>query len=137
MVSDVLFNKAATIERCITRIREEYCKDPDSFNIDFTRQDSVILNIQRACEASLDMGQHVIRMQKLGLPQSSRDVFQLLWQAQIIDQELSEHLKKMVGFRNIAVHDYQKLQLPIVVSIIEKHLDDFLLFSKTLIHLEL
>lgn len=136
MGNDVLLNKAATIERCIARIREEYQKDVINFSNDFTRQDSVILNIQRACEASLDMGQHVVQVQKLGLPQSSRDVFQLLWQAKIIDLELCEHLKKMVGFRNIAVHDDQKLQLPIVVSIIEKNLDDFLKLSQTLIQLE-
>lgn len=31
------------------------------------------------------------------------------------------------------VHDYQKLHLPIVVSIITQHLDDFLLFSKLIL----
>lgn len=61
MVDDVLINKAATIERCVARVREEYAKDPVTFSIDFTRQDAAILNIQRACEAALDMGQHVIR----------------------------------------------------------------------------
>ena len=39
----------------------------------------------------------------------------------------------MVGFRNIALHDYQALQVPITVSIIEKHLDDFLTYSQTLL----
>ena len=32
----------------------------------------------------------------------------------------------MVGFRNIAVHDDQSLQLPITVAITQKHLDEFL-----------
>lgn len=44
-------------------------------------------------------------------------------------------MKKMIGFRNIAVHDYQAVQLPITVSIIEKHLDDFLSFSEQLLRL--
>ena len=46
---------------------------------------------------------------------------------------LAEGLQRMVGFRNIAVHDYQSLQLPITVAIIEKHLDEFLQYSKTLL----
>ena len=53
---DVLINKAATIERCVNRARDEYDKDPSTFATDFTRQDAAILNIQRACEAALDMG---------------------------------------------------------------------------------
>ena len=36
----------------------------------------------------------------------------------------------MVGFRNIAVHDYQSLQLPIAVSIITEHLQDFLRYTE-------
>lgn len=133
MADDVLLNKAATIERCVARAREEYARAPATFAADFTRQDAAILNIQRACEAALDMGQHLIRREKLGVPQSARDVFALLAQADWIDTALADGLKRMVGFRNIAVHDYQALQLPITVSIIEKHLDEFLQYSRTVL----
>ena len=130
MADDVLINKAATIERCVKRAREEYARDPATFALDFTRQDAAILNIQRACEAALDMGQHLIRREKLGVPQSARDVFALLVQGGWIDAALADGLKRMVGFRNIAVHDYQSLQLPITVAIIQKHLDEFLQYSQ-------
>ncbi|MBX9713023.1 MAG: DUF86 domain-containing protein [Pseudomonadaceae bacterium] len=133
MLDDVLINKAATIERCVARAREEYLRDPAGFATDFTRQDAAILNIQRACEAALDMGQHLIRRERLGVPQSARDVFTLLAQSQRIDPALADSLKRMVGFRNIAVHDYQALQLPIMVAIIEKHLEEFLHYSQTLL----
>jgi len=133
MVDDVLLNKAASIERCVKRAREEYERDPSSFAQDFTRQDAAILNIQRACEAALDMGQHLIRREKLGIPQSARDVFTLLAQAGWIEMLLADQLKRMVGFRNIAVHDYQTMQMPIVISIIEHHLDEFLHYSKALL----
>ncbi|SHE73262.1 Uncharacterized conserved protein YutE, UPF0331/DUF86 family [Lampropedia hyalina DSM 16112] len=133
MVDDVLLNKAATIERCVARAREEYATDPAGFAADFTRQDAAILNIQRACEAALDMGQHVIRRERLGVPQSARDVFALLAQAGWISSDLAAALQRMVGFRNIAVHDYQKLHLPIVVRIIEQHLDEFLQYSQNLL----
>lgn len=134
MADDVLVNKAATIERCVARARQEYDANPGGFAYDHTRQDAAILNIQRACEAALDMGQHLIRRERLGVPQSARDVFALLAQAGWIAPDLADALKRMVGFRNIAVHDYQALQLPITVSIIQKHLDEFLLYSKTLLH---
>lgn len=133
MADDVLVNKASTIERCVGRAREEYLRGPDTFATDFTRQDAAILNIQRACEAALDMGQHLVRRERLGVPQSARDVFQLLAQAHWIEPTLADALKRMVGFRNIAVHDYQALQLPITVSIIQNHLDEFLQYSKALL----
>lgn len=133
MADDVLINKAAVIERCVARVREEYAYDPSTFATNFTRQDAAILNIQRACEAALDMGQHLIRREKLGVPQSARDVFALLAQGGWIDAVLADGLKRMVGFRNIAVHDYQALQLTITQSIIEKHLDEFLQYSRALI----
>lgn len=133
MADDVLINKAATIERCVRRAREEYAADPASFATNFTRQDAAILNIQRACEAALDMGQHLIRRERLGVPQSARDVFALLAQAGWVTPALADGLKRMIGFRNIAVHDYETLQLPITIRIIETHLDEFLDYSAGLL----
>jgi uncharacterized protein YutE (UPF0331/DUF86 family) len=130
---DVLLNKAATIERCVKRARDEYQQDPVSFASNFTRQDAAILNIQRACEAALDMGQHLIRKYKLGIPQSSRDVFTLLASANFLPAELAEKMKKMVGFRNIAVHEYQRLQLAITEYVITQRLDDFSEYSQLLL----
>ncbi|MCB5195703.1 type VII toxin-antitoxin system HepT family RNase toxin [Deefgea salmonis] len=132
MADDVLINKAATIERCVARAREEYAAASD-FATDFSRQDAAILNIQRACEAALDMGQHLIRRERLGVPQSARDVFALLAQADWIAKPLADALKHMVGFRNIAVHDYQSLLLPITVSVITEHLDEFLQYSTAIL----
>ena len=133
MADDVLINKAATIERCVARAREEYFSASATFATDFTRQDAAILNIQRACEAGLDMGQHLIRRDRLGVPQSARDVFALLAREGRIAVPLAEGLQRMVGFRNIAMHDYQSLQLAITVAIIERHLDEFLQYSKALL----
>jgi len=78
----------------------------------------------------LDMGQHIIRRESLGLPQSARDVFTLLAQASWVDEALAESMKRMVGFRNVAVHEYQPLQLPITVNIITLHLDVFTAFTR-------
>ncbi|MCL8207327.1 MAG: DUF86 domain-containing protein [Actinomycetia bacterium] len=136
MVDDVVLNKVSTIERCVRRAREEYERDPSSFATDVTRQDAAILNIQRACEAALDLGHHLIRRERLGIPQSSRDVFRLLAEGGWIDAQLADAMKRMVGFRNIAVHDYQALQIPIVVAVIERHLDDFLRLTAAILRRE-
>jgi uncharacterized protein YutE (UPF0331/DUF86 family) len=133
MADDVLVNKAATVERCVARAREEYERDPATFATDFTRQDAAVLNIQRACEAVLDMGQHLVRKQRLGVPQSARDVFDLLARGHWIDTRLADALKRMVAFRNIAVHDYQSLLLPILVNVIALHLGDFLEFTQVVL----
>ncbi len=130
MPDDVLINKTAIVERCVARAREEYEADPTSFATNFTRQDAAILNIQRACEAVLDMGQHLVRREKLGVPQSARDVFDLLARTHWIDLPLAEALKRMVAFRNIAVHDYQSLMQPILASVITNHLHEFLAFTR-------
>jgi uncharacterized protein YutE (UPF0331/DUF86 family) len=72
----------------------------------------------------------LIRRECLGVPQSARDVFNLLAKGGWLDVELAEALKRMVGFRNIAVHEYQAFQLPITVSVITRHLDEFLRYSE-------
>ena len=133
MGDDILINKAATIERCVARAREEYAKDPAGFANDHTRQDAAILNIQRACEACLDMAHYIVRRDRLGAPQSGRDVLALLATAGAIDGVLAGRLQKMVGYRNIAVHDYQTLSLPITIAVIKHHLDDFLSFAEKII----
>ena len=79
------------------------------------------------------MGQHIIRRESLGLPQSARDIFTLLAQSGWIVEALANAIKRMVGFRNIAVHEYQALQLPILLNIIKLHLADFSDFSRCIL----
>ena len=132
MSNNVVINKLETISRCLSRIEEEFQNDKQRFLNSYTVQDSIILNIQRACEASIDLAMHLISSQKLGVPQATRDAFKILEDKDIIDAQLSSNLQAMVGFRNIAVHDYQKLQEEIVISIIEKRLIDFEDFSEVM-----
>lgn len=63
--------------------------------------------------ASIDLGMRIARMRKLGIPQESREVFEILQKESILSEKLSRSLQNMVGFRNLAVHDYQKLNLPL------------------------
>jgi len=133
--NDVLLNKVATIERCLMRINDEYRGHEPELETNYTRQDSIILNLQRACEASIDIAMHLVRVRKLGIPQESRDAFDLLVENDMIPVHLSDRLKSMVGFRNVAVHDYRKLNLEIVRSVVETRLGDFREFAETALKL--
>ncbi len=133
MADDVLINKAAIIERCLKRIDDEYQGHENELETNFTRQDAVILNLLRACEASIDAAMHIVRQRRLGLPQESRDAFRLIEEAGLLTKQLSGQMQKMVGFRNIAVHDYRKLSLEILRSILDTRLDDFRDFARTVI----
>ena len=123
-MNDILINKIATITRCLKRIHDVY-GDGTLFKQDYTQQDSVVLNLQRTCEACIDIANHINRRHQYGVPQSSRDSFTLLAQNNVLPTALAENLKKMVGLRNIAVHDYQELNLDIVIHVIKHHLSDF------------
>jgi uncharacterized protein YutE (UPF0331/DUF86 family) len=133
MVDDVLLNKAAAIERAVRRVREEYAGREENLRSNQTRQDAIILNLQRACESSIDAAMHLVRVHRLGVPQDTREAFVLLERAQLLDAGLAERLKKMVGFRNVAIHDYQKLNLDIVNRIVLDHLDEFLAFTQLIL----
>jgi uncharacterized protein YutE (UPF0331/DUF86 family) len=136
MARDILLNKAATIERCLARVLEEYRGHEGELETDFTRQDSIILNLQRACEAAIGVAMHLVRVRKLGIPQESREAFAMICDAGLIDPGLRDGLQAMVGFRNIAVHDYRKLNLEIVRSIIETRLEDFRALVGTILKLD-
>lgn len=133
MVDDVALNKAASIERAVKRVREEHAGDDANLLANQTRQDAIILNLQRACESSIDAAMHLVRIHKLGIPQESRDAFELLEKAGRLDASLSDRMKRMVGFRNVAVHDYQRLNLDIVRSIVRERLEDFIEFSRVVL----
>jgi len=134
-MNDIIINKITTIERCVKRIHDVYQGNPQNLT-DFTKQDSIILNIQRACEASIDLAMHLVSERKLGVPKSSREALKLLQEADIIGTNLATTLMNMVGFRNIAVHDYQALNLDILRTILEKHVDDFKTFTQVILQLE-
>ena len=68
---------------------------------------------------------HVVASERLGVPQESREAFTLLENAGRIDAVTAEAMRRMVGFRNVAVHDYQTLSRPILLSILENNLGDF------------
>ena len=132
-MDEVLLGKAAIIERCLKRIADEYVGHEAELASNFTRQDAIVLNLQRSCEASIDAAMHLVRIHKLGIPTESRQAFEFLVKAGRLDADLGSKLISMVGFRNVAVHNYQELDLDILRSILAERLGDLRTFSALLL----
>ena len=104
-MNDVVINRAQSIQRCVTR----------------------------ACEQAIDLANHTIRAAKAGIPTDSAESFELLARAGIITTELAASLKKMVGFRNTVIHEYQVVDMGIVDAVIATGLDDLVAFADTIV----
>lgn len=115
--------KIAVIDRCLARIadvRGKRRKDLLPLDVD----DIASLNLQRAIQAAIDLAYHIVAVESYGTPDSTAAVFTLLQQRGILPEELAGKLRRMVGFRNIAVHEYQTVNPEILESILERHLGD-------------
>jgi len=130
-MNEIILNKKISIERCIQQIDTYYALDNGlPFATDYLRQDAISMNLLCACELTIDIANYLIKSRKLGLPQDSRDSFALLQQAGLITIEQMNGLQAMVGFRNTLVHQYQTLNLQIMVDVIEHHLRELLDFAQ-------
>lgn len=125
-MNDIVVNKIQSMQRCIARAREEYEFAGGDLASDITHQDAAVLNIMRACELAIDLANHLTKVRKLGIPTDSRQTFELLAEAGLIAPELMKRLRSMVGFRNVAVHDYRELDARIVDWVINQGFADLL-----------
>ena len=133
-MNDIVLNKKESIEWCIKQIRVYYASPSDiPFEENYMKQDAIAANMQRACEQCIDLANHTIRKKKLGLPKESRESFRLLTRNGIIPRDLAANLENMVGFRNTLVHQYQDLDIQLMVDVIENHLDDLIDFTNHIV----
>ena len=122
---DVIFEKIKNIQNSIRRIHEKTASGTPNLLNDMDVQDIIVLNLQRAVQSAIDLAAHVVSDEGLGLPDEIRDNFVILQKAEILSKELATKMKNMVGFRNIAVHDYTTIDAKVVQSILDTHLKDF------------
>ncbi len=120
---DVILAKVTVVQRCLQRIRDVTDLDPEKLN-NFDVQDIFVLNLQRAIQAVVDIASHVIAMEGWGVPETFRHHFNILTDKGIMNDKLRYKLSGMVGFRNIAVHDYQAIDISILQSILTTNLKD-------------
>ena len=126
---DLVLAKVATVDRCLRRIAAVTESDPshlDSLDV----EDIVVLNLQRATQACIDLAHHLVASLGLGLPTTLRDAFAMLQRGAHLEMELSRRMEAMVGFRNVAVHDYESIDRDILKAILAEHLGDLRAFCQ-------
>lgn len=129
-MDDVVVRKLDTLSRCLARVIENTPPSLEALLFDYMRQDVIVLNLERAVQACVDVGLHFFCGRNEPVPDSMGEVFIGLARMGVIDDVTACALKGAVGFRNIAVHAYQEIEYAIVFSICTKHLDDFRAFAR-------
>jgi len=120
---DVVLAKVAAIQKCLRRIKDVTGLDSDRLD-EIDAQEIFVLNLQRAIQSAIDLATHIVASEGLGIPDTIRGNFVLLERAKIITKTLSKKMQSMVGFRNIAIHDYQALDVDVLKAILSKNLKD-------------
>ena len=120
---DVVLAKVAAIQKCLRRIKDVTGLDSDRLD-EIDAQEIFVLNLQRAIQSAIDLATHIVASEGLGIPDTIRGNFVLLERGKIITKPLSKKMQSMVGFRNIAIHDYQALDVDILKAILSKNLKD-------------
>lgn len=125
MDHDVVLGKLENLRRCIARVQEKTPTSPDMLMKDYDLQDILVLNLERAVQACVDIGLHLISELEIPVPDNMGQTFVALRQAGYVSETVADRMVKAVGFRNTAVHAYQAIDWQIVYRIITEHLDDF------------
>lgn len=64
----------------------------------------------------IDIAAHIISDEGIGVPSSANEMFYLLEENGYINRELAEKIVRSVGFRNLMVHEYGKIELKVVLD---------------------
>ena len=133
MDREVVDQKLESLRRCLLRIESKCPADALVLAADVDLQDILALNLSRAVQISVDIGAHLIASMDVPPPGTMGQTFDLLAQEGVLSSELASGLKKSVGFRNIAVHNYDSINWLIVYNIVKNHLGEFSEFAKAIV----
>jgi uncharacterized protein YutE (UPF0331/DUF86 family) len=129
---DLLNAKVESIARCLRRIDKNSPATPQELETDYDAQDIVSVNLQRAIQLCVDLGAHLIAARGLPAPTTMADTFSVLADEGIVDRQVAEPLRRAVGFRNVSVHEYEKIDWHLVHRMITQRLDDFRRFVEAM-----
>lgn len=125
MDRQVVEQKLESMRRCLGRIETKCPSSAEQLAADLDAQDIVSLNLTRAIQLAVDIGAHLIAQMEVPPPDTMGQTFDRLADAGVIGPDLAVRLKKAVGFRNIAVHNYEAIDWAIAHSICTHRLVDF------------
>ena len=126
----IVAEKLESLRRCIQRIDDKKPDNVTQLTQDLDLQDILVMNLTRAVQICVDIGSHIISSANHPSPQTMSDVFATLHELGSISLDTCEQLKKAIGFRNIAVHNYEAINWEIVHAICQNSLQDFRRFAQ-------
>ena len=126
----VLERKLESLRRCLVRVRSKCPASLPELLGDVDAQDVLVLNLSRAVQLCVDMAAHLLSELELPPPNTMGETFTRLAEASVIDATLAQAMRRSVGFRNLAVHNYDEIDWAIVFAIATLHLDDFERFAQ-------
>ncbi len=130
MASTIMLAKLDSLQRCLSRIESKTPASVEVLEADLDIQDIITLNLTRAVQICVDIATHVIADLNTPPPTSMAECFDRLHHLKVISDATSVRMKKAVGFRNVSVHEYQKIDWLIVYKIVTEHLGDFKDFAR-------
>jgi uncharacterized protein YutE (UPF0331/DUF86 family) len=119
--------KLAEIETYVRELRQ--FADPDAIATDLVQQRFAERTLQIAMQAALDAASHIVSDERLGEPNTNRELFEKLASDGWIPEPLSARLQGMAGMRNILVHAYGDVDAAKLADAIRNDLDDLLSFA--------
>lgn len=130
MVGLIAEKKLDSLRRCLGRVQSWCPDDAEALAQDVDAQDIVSLNLTRAVQLCVDVGAQLLARTSAAAPETMSQTFTQLAQAGIIAPELADRMRRAVGFRNIAIHEYDEIDWQIVHAIATRHLTDFEDFAR-------
>jgi uncharacterized protein YutE (UPF0331/DUF86 family) len=130
---ELILKKLSEIEEHLQELEEFKDISIDDYRKDWKIQRIVERTLQILIEICIDVANHIISDEKWRIPSSYSETFKILYENRVIDDELFKNLEKMAKFRNIIVHNYDKISPEVMVNILKKDLIDFLRFKDSII----
>jgi uncharacterized protein YutE (UPF0331/DUF86 family) len=133
MDREVIEQKIESLRRCVERVRQKCPATAAALAGDPDAQDILTLNLSRAVQLCVDIGAHLIAEHNKPAPDTMGQTFDVLAEMGVISAELAVRMKKAVGFRNIAVHNYEAIDWEITHAIATRHMSDFAAFASAVV----
>lgn len=133
MTDRVLQAKAEALQRCLARIRATCPASAEALSRDIDAQDIVSVNLIRAVQLAVDMASHATVAEGVPPPTTMAESFDRLADAGRIEPDLARRLRSAVGFRNLAVHAYDRMDWAVVHALATTRLGDLEALARALL----
>ena len=129
----VVLRKLSELGTYYGQIKEFADINIDNYKNDWKTQRIVERTLQIMIETCTDIANHIIADKGMRPPTTYADTFRVLLENKIINPEMFGTMEKMAKFRNVVVHQYEKVDAEIVIVILKRHLKDFDKFKEVIL----